>query len=120
MTRPGPFSMEKTMTISMRALRTFPGPYQGRMLRPGDEFTAVCQRDAKVFQATGQAALVEAGQYKTRVMTAEAAPAPTAARENLDAMDLDALRALAARMGVKVHHNAGARKVRQAILEARA
>ncbi len=52
--------------------------------------------------------------------------APVAATEAakvapaLDDMDRDALHAEAARLGVKVHHLAGATKVRAAILEAQA
>lgn len=50
---------------------------------------------------------------KGGVVVAEAAP-------DLDAMDADALRALAQERGLKVHHNAGADKVREALRQAQA
>lgn len=100
----------------MQALRKFPGPYLGRVLRPGDEFTAASKRDAEVFRKIGQAAPIEhaPSQYATRALTA-AKPS-----SDLDAMDIDALRALAARMGLRVHHKAGVYKVREAIRAAQA
>lgn len=47
------------------------------------------------------------------MVVAEAAP-------DLDAMDADELRALAQERGLKVHHNAGADKLRAALREATA
>lgn len=53
--------------------------------------------------------------YMTRDMTAM--PVTATEIHDLDAMGLDALHALAKSKGVKVHHRAGAEKVRAAILE---
>jgi hypothetical protein len=67
------------------------------------------------------------GTYQTRDMADQpmvtkpmvAAPAPAAApADDLDAMDKDALHVLAKERGVKVHHMAGADKVRAALREA--
>lgn len=49
-----------------------------------------------------------------------AAAAPEPARVDLDALDIDALRALAQDRGVKVHHNAGVDKIREALRQAKA
>lgn len=63
------------------------------------------------------------GSYMTRDLTA-APPIQPSAREvmgksdELDGLDAGALHALAKVRGIKVHHNAGAEKVRQAIREA--
>jgi hypothetical protein len=68
------------------------------------------------------------GTYQTRDMADQpivtkpmvAAPAPVAAAtdDGLDAMDKDQLHVLAKERGVKVHHMAGADKVRAALREA--
>ncbi|MES2634030.1 MAG: hypothetical protein V4669_13735 [Pseudomonadota bacterium] len=82
---------------------------------------------------------VEAPTYDTRMMTAApvepaAAPVPMIVKAepaepvepartadvSLDDMDAEALHALARARGVKVHHLAGAAKVRQALLDAQA
>ena len=47
-----------------------------------------------------------------------AAVNPTEAKVDLNALDKDALHALAKERGVKVHHNAGADKVREALIDA--
>lgn len=96
--------------MQMRALRQFPGPYMGRVIRAGDEFTAANKRDAHVFVSIGHAAPIVEPGYATRAMT-PAAP-------NIDAMDVVALRAMVERLGLKVHHKAGAHKLREAIRKA--
>lgn len=68
------------------------------------------ETDAKVLENAGKARRRDAQQYMTRVMTAETV--------RLETLDADALRAMAARMGVKVHHRAGAEKLRQALKQA--
>jgi hypothetical protein len=109
------------MNLRMRALRKFPGPYRGQVLNQGDEFTAASAHDAKVFCQIGHAApLIESGQYTTRVMTAAPPAPPGLEAMGLEAMGLDALRALAQRLGLRVHHKAGAHKLREAIREAQA
>lgn len=64
-------------------------------------------RDAKLLRRLGQ------GTYETRVMV------PAAPVIDLDSMDRDALHALAKERGIKVHHMAGADKVREALREAK-
>lgn len=55
--------------------------------------------------------LLRRGTYATRMMQAG---------DDLETMDLAALRDLASRMGVAVHHRAGVDRVRSLIREARA
>lgn len=74
-------------------------------------------RDAELLQRLGK------GTYLTRDMAAArpvAVVAPVGERKDidLDALDGDALHALARERGVKVHHKAGADKVRAALREA--
>ena len=52
------------------------------------------------------------GTYETRMLTA-------ATPGDLESLDVDALHAIAKRMDLKVHHKAGADKVRAAIKDAR-
>lgn len=52
------------------------------------------------------------GTYETRMLTA-------APLDDLESLDADALHALAKQMDLKVHHKAGAEKVRAVIEEAR-
>lgn len=73
-------------------------------------FTFSGGRTRKVSQAEARL-LTRMG--KGSVVVAEAAP-------DLDALDADALRALAQERGLKVHHNAGADKLRAALREAQA
>lgn len=73
-------------------------------------FTFNGGRTRKVSQAVARL-LTRMG--KGSVVVADAAP-------DLDAMDADALRALAQERGLKVHHNAGADKLRAALREAQA
>lgn len=56
--------------------------------------------------------------YMTRDMQAAPVESVAPAADNLDAMDREQLHALAKARGVKVHHLAGADKVRAAIREA--
>ncbi|PZP90513.1 MAG: hypothetical protein DI587_38445 [Variovorax paradoxus] len=73
-------------------------------------FTFNGGRTRKVTQAEARL-LTRMG--KGSVVAADVAP-------DLDAMDVDALRALAQERGLKVHHNAGADKLRAALREASA
>ncbi|MBI3150069.1 MAG: hypothetical protein HYZ17_16315 [Betaproteobacteria bacterium] len=105
--------------------------YAGKRLRPGDHFEARGESDARVLAAirtaercARPAPVPTADTYQTRVMTAKPAglpPVPMSLSRtvvSLDDMDAEALHALAKSRGVKVHHLAGARKVRQALLDA--
>lgn len=74
-------------------------------------------RDAELLQRLGK------GTYLTRDMAADrpvVVVAPVAKNKDvdLDSLDGDALHALARERGVKVHHKAGADKVRAALREA--
>lgn len=74
-------------------------------------------RDAELLQRLGK------GSYLTRDMvavrpTADLKPNVRAGDIDLDSLDGDALHALARERGVKVHHKAGADKVRAALREA--
>lgn len=74
-------------------------------------------RDAELLRRLGK------GTYLTRDMAAErpmsvAVPAAENKDVDLDALDGEALHALARERGVKVHHKAGADKVRAALREA--
>lgn len=73
-------------------------------------------RDAELLQRLGK------GTYLTRDMTAarplHVAPVADNKEVDLDSLDGDALHALARERGVKVHHKAGADKVRAALREA--
>lgn len=74
-------------------------------------------RYADVLQKLGR------GSYMTRDLTAAPPIQPSAKDvmrhpDKLDELDAEALHALAKVRGIKVHHNAGAEKVRQAIREA--
>lgn len=77
------------------------------------------ERMARTLQKIGR------GTYLTRDMAASPvaiAPAVVPVAQvvvmDLDSMDADALRALADERGVKVHHKAGAEKLRAALREA--
>lgn len=132
------------MTVRMKALRSF--VYAGKRLKPGEEFDCRGQlgrpgSDATVLAAIRHAAAAGPAEiapttYSTRMMTA-AAPVATlppvpmrlAAQYviqvdngtvSLDDMQSDELHALAKRLGVKVHHLAGAKKVRQALIDSQA
>lgn len=94
--------------IPMKAKTRF--HYNRRDLTSGQEFDAMTETDAKILENAGKARRRDAQQYMTRVMTAETV--------RLETLDADALRAMAARMGVKVHHRAGAEKLRQALKQA--
>jgi hypothetical protein len=129
------------MTVPMKARRSF--PYAGKRLKAGDEFQARGESDARVLAAIGHAERVIAAPaappiaatgYSTRMMTAAPAATPPVPMRlaaqyvikvdggtvSLDDMEADELHALAKRLDVKVHHLAGARKVRQALLDAQA
>lgn len=74
-------------------------------------------RDADLLQRLGK------GTYLTRDMTAVrplpvVMPVANKKDVDLDSLDGDALHALARERGVKVHHKAGADKVRAALREA--
>lgn len=74
-------------------------------------------RDAELLHRLGK------GTYLTRDMVATRSaavvvPDPENKDVDLDALDGDALHALARERGVKVHHKAGADKVRAALREA--
>ena len=64
------------------------------------------KRFADILQKLGR------GTYETRMLTA-------APLDDLESLDVDALHFLAKQMDLKVHHKAGADKVRAAIEEAR-
>lgn len=84
--------------------------YNRRDLVKGQEFEALNESDARILSGAGKARRRDAQQYTTRVMTAETV--------RLDTLDADTLRAMAARLGVKVHHRAGLEKLRQALRQA--
>lgn len=126
--------------IPMKALRSF--VYAGHNYVKDQDVAAATASDARFLKAAGRAeqppALTRAmgstqpgATYRTRMMSAEQPvsvvtqeppivaktedePAPTS---DLDQMDAEALHVHAARLGVYVHHRAGAEKVRQAIRE---
>lgn len=95
--------------------------YAGRRIKAGRDFEVRTKSEARILKAIGKAVDRPQQSYQTRVMTAAppAAQAPARTDEDLDSMDIDALRALAAHLGVKVHPLAGAYKVRQAIRASR-
>lgn len=86
----------------------------------GGRTKVVTPTQAKVLQRAGL------GTYQTRDMAfqptitkpMQAAPDSTFVDDGLDAMDKDQLHALAKAREVKVHHLAGAEKVRAALREA--
>ena len=103
--------------------------YASRRLRCGAQFSARGQSDARLLVALGRARIDPGFQdagYNTRVMTA-AEPSAQAGPEFvirvdgqpvvLDGMDIDALRELADRLGVKVHHMAREKKLTAALVE---
>lgn len=96
------------MPVPLKAKSAF--PYAGRSLRAGQDFSAVSESDARILIAIGRAARRQ--EYSTRVMVADV-------RQDLERMDVEQLRALAARMNVRVHWKAGADKLRSAIRSAR-
>jgi hypothetical protein len=121
------------MTVLMKARRSF--PYAGKRLKAGDEFRATGESDARVLAAIGHAerVTVVAPAYSTRMMTAASSLPPVpmklaaqyvikvdGANVALDDMEAEPLHELAKRLGVKVHHLAGARKVRAALVDAQA
>jgi hypothetical protein len=103
------------MNVPMKAQQRM--TYAGRDLRAGEEFAAESESHARILEAGRKAKRrdPEPSQYRTRMMTAETLP-----RRSLEAMDAVELRALAARKGIKVHHRAGAEKLRQVIRAATA
>jgi hypothetical protein len=127
------------MTVRMKALKSF--VYAGKRLKTGDEFDARGKLGRPGSDATVLAAIcnaVAAGTaertpvtYSTRMMSAAplvpvATVAPQAqyiikvdgADVALDDMEADALHAMARSLGVKVHPLSGAKKARQALLDA--
>lgn len=96
--------------VPMKAKTRF--HYNRRDLVKGQEFEAASENDARILEGIGKARRREAQQYLTRVLTAETV------RPVLDTMPIEALRAMAARMGVKVHHRAGVEKLRRALRQA--
>lgn len=95
------------MPVPLKALSAF--PYARRSLKAGQVFDAN-KKDAHVLVTIGRAelhrgeAVIPRQTYSTRVMVPD-----------LDGMSLDDLRALAAKLKVRVHHRAGADKIRMAI-----
>lgn len=59
-------------------------------------------------------------ELRATSMPADVTAAPAPVVFDLAALDTDALRALAQERGVKVHHNAGADKIREALRQAKA
>lgn len=122
------------MSVPLKALRSI--PYAGRRVKAGQPFDARTRSDARLLIAIGHAEKREPdpraiepakpAQYRTRVMTAEQPePAPQSPplvtkTDGLDDMDAEALRAMAERMGLHVHHRAGAYTIRRAIRTAKA
>ncbi len=127
------------MTVPMKARRSF--PYAGKRLKAGDQFQASGESDARVLAAIGHAERVTvvapaapvAPAYSTRMMTAAPSLPPVpmnlsaqyvikvdGANVALDDMEAEPLHELAKRLGVKVHHLAGARKVRAALVASQA
>jgi hypothetical protein len=105
------------MTVSMKALRSF--VYAGQRLQSGQEFQARTGRDAKLLAAIGHAqAFTAPPPTGVPYMTRDVAEAPQTRGVDIASMDREELHALAAERGVKVHHMAGAAKVRQALLDA--
>lgn len=96
------------MPIPLKARRAF--PYAGRSLKAGQDFHALTKRDAHILIVIGHAERRQ--EFVPRVVTPAAEP-------DLEQMPLEDLRALAARLGVRVHHKAGAAKIRSAIRGAR-
>jgi len=87
----------------------------------GGRTKQVNERQAQLLQRAG------IGTYRTRDMASHPmvtkpmvaeTKAQTAADDGLDALDKDQLHALAKERGVKVHHMAGADRVRAALREA--
>src|SRR5688572_22885651 len=100
------------MPVPLKAKDAF--TYARRDLRVGDPFNASI-KDAELLVKIGRAEYRK--PYATRVMTSELlgekiVPVSVAPVSNLDSMDLEALRDMATRMGVKFHHRAGAAKLR--------
>jgi hypothetical protein len=103
------------MAVPLIARKSF--VYAGRRVKAEQEFDARTQSDARLLKAIGHAGdAPPRGQYETRVMTPRA-PA-IGGTKSLDDMDIEELRAEAARLGVRVHHFAGAERIRAAIREA--
>lgn len=84
----------------------------------GGRTQSVYERQAKMLARAGL------GTYQTRDMadmpkaTKPMIPAPAVPADSLDGMDKDQLHAIAKERGIKVHHAAGADKVRAALREA--
>lgn len=96
------------MPVPLKARRPF--PYAGRSLKAGESFCALTSSDAHVLITIGHAEAVppQGQQYLTRVMR----PTPEV---TLEQMGVEELKALAARLNVRVHWKAGAEKLRIAI-----
>ena len=106
------------MPIPLRARRAF--PYAGHRLKEDQDFDALTQKDAAVLITIGHAEARPPQLYATRVMTAEVTrPVTQPVTVDLERMEVPDLRALAVSLGVRVHHWAGAAKIRSAIREAR-
>jgi len=92
------------MSIALIARHAF--PYAGRDLRAREHFYAESRRDADLLVHIGHAE-----RYEARVMT-------RTPHVDISLMDVAELRAMAARLGVVVHHRSGAEKIRAAIRSA--
>jgi hypothetical protein len=106
------------MSIKMKALKSF--KYAGKRLQAGDEFSARGRSDARILAAIGnaeyQTAVIDTSPQSYSAPVVKAAPQAVDALEN---MDIEALRELAAKRGVKVHYLAGAKKIREALRAAK-
>lgn len=109
--------------------------YAGKRMKAGTEFMARGEGDARllvaikkaervtVYVGMDYAAGVDKTVYSTRAMTAEVPQLPSqwitvdGAMVALDDMDTDELRALTEKRGIKVHHLAGAKKLREALIK---
>lgn len=112
--------------------------YAGRRMKAGTEFMARGESDARllvaikraerasVYVGVDVAAGVDKTVYSTRAMTtmtADAVQLPSqciivdGAEVVLDGMDVDELRALTEKLDIKVHHLAGAKKLREALIK---
>ncbi len=106
--------------------------YAGKRMKAGTEFIARGESDARLLVAIKLAERMKnvtgmvAPTYNTRAMTAMTADAVQLPSQSitvgnvdvvLDDMDTDALRELTEKLGIKVHHLAGAKKLREALVK---
>lgn len=92
--------------------------HNGRRALMSEAVARLLVKKGRARYVTATPGTAPAQTYQTRDMRAQSGAPASAAGDDLDALELDDLRALAEQRGVKVHPRAGKAKVIEALREA--